>query len=628
MRVKVIWFVLLCSCVTVFFGMRYFEDLAGSAKIELIAVSENDIDEDATLTISAGIPNVGIGEKVYLKENTGAVSYSWTLADKPDASTSTLTGATTQTPTLTPDVAGQYLVRFIIDGTSDPDTLWISAGRYVGVGTIAGASPDVSKGQCAVCHGAFSSHDKVTPWSGTGHAAAYEGKLDGDNGPFFGANEVHCSKCHTVGYKEDASNGGFDDVSDLVGCVFPSSAQSGNFNNIVTNFPDLAALANIQCENCHGPGSLHRGLTAKNEIAKSFETGVCDQCHDADPYHVISQQWEESVHAVATQYPSGPSRGSCVQCHTGSGFISTWDPDYAAKALNTDFNPINCQTCHDPHSAENQHQLRKLTDIELNNGEEIIGGGLGMICSNCHLSRRDSEAYIVEQLAGSSMSSHFGPHGSPQTDMLFGKNAVEFGKPVGVSPHAEVVENTCVGCHMQSYDPHEPLSIVKAEMGNPSMTDLKTTELTRNVYGHSFWNKYEDDDDVVWENVSACRDCHGEEMTSFDDVLANEDFDGDGSIEGVQSEVEGMLLKLAELLPPVGPKTLSAFHPDPDNHDYTEVEAKALYNFLFVYEDGSMGVHNAAYAIGLIRSSITALGVGDIGAGSVSSVTECPERSG
>ena len=339
MRVKVIWFALLCSCIAVFIGMRYFEDLAGSAAIELIAYSENDIDVDATLTISAGIPNVGVGEKVYLKGNTGAVSYSWTLTDKPDASTATLTGATTQTPTLTPDVVGQYLVRLIIDGTSDPDTLWISAGRYVGVGTIAGASPDVSKGQCAVCHGTFSSHDKVTPWSGTGHAVAYEGKLDGDNGPFFGVNEAHCSKCHTVGYKEDASNGGFDDVSDLVGWVFPSSAQPGNFNNIVTNFPELTALANIQCENCHGPGSLHRGLTSKNEIAKSFETGVCDQCHDADPYHVISEQWGKSIHAVATQYPSGPSRGSCVQCHTGFRFYFYVGSRLCSKGIEYRFSP-------------------------------------------------------------------------------------------------------------------------------------------------------------------------------------------------------------------------------------------------------------------------------------------------
>ena len=296
--------------------------------------------------------------------------------------------------------------------------------------------------------------------------------------------------------------------------------------------------------------------------------------------------------------------------------------------MNTDFHPINCQTCHDPHSAENQHQLRKLTGIELNNGEELDGGGLGFICSNCHLSRRDAEAYIVEQLSNSSISSHFGPHGSTQTDMLFGKNAIEFGKPVGISPHAEVVENTCVGCHMQSYDPHGELSVVKDQFGDPAMTDLKATELTRNVYGHSFGNSFKDDDGVEWENVSACRDCHGEEMTSFDDVLANEDFDGDGSIEGVQSEVEGMLLKLAELLPPVGPKALSEVHPDPANHDYTEVEAKALYNFEFVYNDGSMGVHNAAYAIGLLRATITALGVGDIGAGSVSSVTDVPNDQG
>jgi len=42
----------------------------------------------------------------------------------------------------------------------------------------------------------------------------------------------------------------------------------------------------------------------------------------------------------------------------------------------------------------------------------------------------------------------------------------------------------------------------------------------------------------------------------------------------------------------------------------TADSAGALYNFLFVEEDRSIGVHNTAYAVGLLTSSINYLNTG------------------
>ena len=620
MRTKFILFVLACCSFAVFIGMTAILVDPPEAEITLLAFSPDDVASDPTKEIALGIPNVGPGQTVYLNGNAGAISYLWTLVEKPDASSVTLTGATTQRPTLIPDVVGSYLVSLVVttgDGTSEPAELWITADRYVGVGVIGGATPDISKGQCAGCHGTFAIADKVTPWSGTKHATATQKFIDGDEG-FFAES---CLECHTVGSNVNSNNGGFDELSSALGWTFPSTLEVGNFDDMVANFPDLAALSNVQCESCHGPGNLHRGQTAKNQIAKSFEAGVCNQCHDSAPYNLHSGQWKNSKHFVATRYPSGPSRGSCVQCHTGTGFITTHDPDYNGIVATT-YSNINCQTCHDPHSKDNAHQIRKVSDVTLSNSEVISGGGHGKVCMNCHMSRRDSEAYIVEQISTPSISSHFGPQSGPQTDMLFGTNASEFCVPVGVSPHRDVVENTCVTCHMQEFR-GPAVTEIKTQFG---VSTDKAEKLRDNVFGHSFWNVYTDDVGTKFENVKACNECHGS-IESFDEIKAQQDFDGDGTIEGVQNEVKGMLKALAALLPPAGPKELEEVHAV-TSHKYTVAEAKALYNFLFVYEDGSFGVHNTAYAVNILEATFNALAAGDIGAGTIASVTDVPNDQG
>jgi hypothetical protein len=622
MRKQFNWLVLVCCGLAVFIGMTAIFADPPETEITLLAFSPEDVANDPTKEISLGIPNVGAGQTVYLNGNDDAISYLWTLVEKPDASASTLTEATTQTPTLVPDVVSSYQVSLAVttgDGTSESATLWINADRYAGVGVIGGATPDIFKGQCAGCHGSFAIADKVTPWSGTKHATATHKFIDEDEGFFVES----CLKCHTVGSNITSNNGGFDDLSSVLGWTFPSTLEFGNFDDMVSDFPDLAALSNVQCESCHGPGNLHRGQTAKNQISKSFEAGVCNQCHDASPYHLHSSQWKNSKHFVATQYPSGPGRGSCVQCHTGTGFITTYDPDYNG-VVETTYSNINCQTCNDPHSKENEHQIRKLSDVTLKNSEVISEGGLGKVCMNCHMARRDAESYIVEQLGKSSgISSNFGPHNGPQTDMLMGTNAAEYGVPVGVSPHNEIVENTCVTCHMQEFD-GSSITEIETQFG---VSTIKAEELRDNVFGHSFWNAYTDSEDARFENVKACNACHVG-IESFDDIKAQQDFDGDGTIEGVQSEVRGMLTALATLLPPAGPKDFDDVHADSDHDDYTEAEAKALYNFLFVFKDGSYGVHNTAYAINIMEASFNALAAGDIGTGTIASITDVPNDQG
>jgi hypothetical protein len=104
--------------------------------------------------------------------------------------------------------------------------------------------------------------------------------------------------------------------------------------------------------------------------------------------------------------------------------------------------------------------------------------------------------------------------------------------------------------------------------------------------------------------VGVCQGCHGPEVTTFNFALL--DYDGDGKIEGVQTEVQHLLDQLSAMLPPVGqPKTALTI-----DTTWTRAQLEAAYNWQFVNNDGSKGIHNTAYAVGLLKASIDDLKAG------------------
>lgn len=194
----------------------------------------------------------------------------------------------------------------------------------------------------------------------------------------------------------------------------------------------------------------------------------------------------------------------------------------------------------------------------------------------CHKARREAETYVFGRL-----STHFGPHHGPQTDMLAGENAIEYGQNLPSSKHLSVVEDACVQCHMQA---------------TPS--DIEPYAKNR-VGGHSFGLSYDDGTNDVVHLTATCTSCHGD-IEDFD--FGGEDYNRDGLIEGVQTEIHHLLDELAMLLPPIG-STHIGLHDSTDGYDPIEYR-RAVYNYLFVEEDGSHGVHNPKYAAALLRSSI------------------------
>lgn len=101
--------------------------------------------------------------------------------------------------------------------------------------------------------------------------------------------------------------------------------------------------------------------------------------------------------------------------------------------------------------------------------------------------------------------------------------------------------------------------------------------------------------------TGACQTCHGPEITTFNFPLM--DYDGDGVIDGAQTEVQHLLNNLALQLPPVGQAKTSLTI----DSTWTQPQLEAAYNWLFVNNDGSLGIHNMAYTVGLLKASIANL---------------------
>jgi hypothetical protein len=110
--------------------------------------------------------------------------------------------------------------------------------------------------------------------------------------------------------------------------------------------------------------------------------------------------------------------------------------------------------------------------------------------------------------------------------------------------------------------------------------------------------------------VDVCVPCHGT-ISSFNFLC--EDFEGIGVIEGPQTAVQNLLNKLSTLLPN------STYQANSNNYvadglvktgrltvqtNWPQKFLMAAYNWEFVNSDGSKGVHNTPYAVGLLKASI------------------------
>jgi len=551
-------------------------------------------------SVSPAQPTLPLGERQYftaMPNGTSASTYSWSINAKPTGSAATLENPNSRTPSLRPDKEGDYVLQLTVTGGG------VSTSSYV---TVKGASY-VGVATCASCHGTsplVGLTDIYTPWSQTEHATMAQRGVDGLLSSHYSES---CFACHTLGYNQAplAVNGGFDDVEKQLGWKFPTVLQVGNYAAMPTQ---LQNLANIQCENCHGPGSQHPGADSK-----SLDVAVCATCHQDGSNHFRPSQWALGPHGADDGYLSvsidEAPNPSCSKCHSPQGFVD-WQEGNSPVA--TVAGRLTCAGCHDPHNVkmfpETAHQVRVYDTVTLDDSvaatpPTLTGQGPSAVCEQCHNARRSPPATYV--------SSTTLPHESTATDVLNGLRASTNVQAIvnGVtntiatvklenSAHAGVAK--CIDCHM--FPDNNPAFSAVNTVGD------HTFSVTDRITGA--------------DNIAACNQCHKgvDPVTDFDhkSVVASTlphggDYDGDGVANGVQTEVAGLLTNLVNKMLSTGITIGSG-----GSHwtSYTNrtafpviyaAQRNAAWNEYLIERELSMGVHNTAFTVRLLQWSYTVL---------------------
>lgn len=582
---------LISICAAILLVCAFVADLsAQTVKVKIEAMSPgrrssgppNYTAPPGPYYVSTGLRTVAKGMKVYLSaDTTGSItSLAWSFVSKPSGSTAVIDTPSNKFVRFIPDLVGQYIVQVQANGSlTAVDTVF--ASTFVG--------PTGGSVACVICHGA-----NAAQWAATPHASIFARGITGQlevepNG--MGAYANGCVKCHTSGWEPTTDNGNFGylahqtnwDSTWFIGLPY----QGGDYwiryrdSTIFRNLPSvMRPVANIGCEACHGPGANHMGN--RFSISKSLDAGMCLQCHDAPKKHRLGSYWLGSKHA---KFEEGghTSNTSCFPCHSGSAFVK-WignktTPGYSVAA---DGNKnISCAVCHDPHDMGNERQLRTVVPDSLKNGYPIISGAMGQTCMRCHQARYVQKVKSTGPYYG--FGSRFTPHHSNQTDMLLGRNSFEFGDPslAGRNTHAHL-ENACVTCHM-----------AERVIGSSVLADHEMSMIDTVGGAH--------------DQVEGCIDCHGE-IEEFDDIMAAYDYDRDGTVEGLISEVHGMLDVLKSRLPlgtngePIGGGTVTAA--DSARIMNRPDLVQGIWTYYFVTSDGSYGAHNAKYAVALLQKAL------------------------
>ncbi len=588
----------------------------------------------ASTEYSGGLSTIGVGTPFYLEAdvNIAAVPASitnvtWTLTAKPLGSLATFTASPLPSSmpvflpsdrfiyqvagrtVLRPDMAGLYTVTATI-ATSTYGTT--NASANFNVGTYLGVEV------CAACHTDSPGIPQMyTSWTTTLHSTIFTRGIDGVLSSHYSSS---CLVCHTTGYDTNASalaDGGFYSVAQEDGWTFPATLASTNWAAVPTTPDDLQGVANITCENCHGPGSQHiipaaeslEGIIPPNGLGidKPYNVGTCEQCHDSPPTEAYGAQWYVSAHAgalsTAVTIPTTSSSAEyCVRCHTAIGFIAIVSNNAAGNGIvtctNTTYNAIGCQTCHEPHGltvpTNDNHLIRVMSSATFGDGTVITSGGEGNLCMNCHHSRDGSAVTnVINYKLGLNTwagGSSFGPHDGPQGDMIEATNAIMYGQSIPSSAHRYSVTNACVGCHMQTIASTDPGFLLSGE---------HTFEMSYTVVTNGVTNKI--------DQVGVCNQCHGQ-ITTFNFPV--EDYANVGTILGVQTEVQILLNQLSMLLPTSGTSTTPGGVVQTSlsvSTNWTTNQLNAAYNWQFVSSDGSLGVHNAPFATGILKASIANL---------------------
>ena len=295
------------------------------------------------------------------------------------------------------------------------------------------------------------------------------------------------------------------------------------------------------------------------------------ECHNLTTKADITGEYIASAHNLShSVWPGGPlvyeyagGQIDCGACHSDQGFIETQYSglDTLSKEISIP-QPIQCHTCHSFHQSldfenETNSALRTVASVDLlmyrdaDPSAAAVTIDLGVesnVCANCHQPRKIGP---VDDGTGNYTitSTHYGPHHGPQSTTIAGLGAYELGTgyPNPGEGGKHVTDATCVSCHMHGAE-------------------------------------------HTWEpSLDACNtaDCHNGTISSISD-------------NSRQLAFKALMTTLETKLTAAG--LLDSGHPNPGTYPVDEVGA--LYNYEWLLDDRSNGLHNFGYTETLLNNSI------------------------
>jgi len=298
---------------------------------------------------------------------------------------------------------------------------------------------------------------------------------------------------------------------------------------------------------------------------------TCGECHDfSETIEAKMLQWEASLHGTGQNFERNST--SCAPCHTSKGFREVMETGAQATGASiSNPTPVNCYTCHDIHQTytADDWNLASVAAVTHWQGGGTFDGGTGNLCANCHQSRVTEPFPDDGNPSGDyEISSYrFGPHHGPQSNLLLGSGA--YGVNDFKHPHFAGDLNSCTLCHLA-----EPYG---SQAGGHNM-------------GITY--EYHGGDELL---TAGCLECHPDE----DKMLEN--------TEKLYAEIEEEMAILWDMLVEAGVADTAAHPGYAIQGTHSNAAAGAFYNYKYIEEDKSKGLHNPTYTRHMIQASKDAL---------------------
>ena len=153
-----------------------------------------------------------------------------------------------------------------------------------------------------------------------------------------------CKTCHSDIYNSWSNT----DHSFERGCDECHSTRSPSDGAIL--------MKGVQCEACHSAGANHVASGNKADIVINWSADLCGLCHRTSHFPYF-EEWEESAHADSLLADDGSviDDPECEGCHVSQAIVARFDEEQCEVDAPE---PVDCQTCHDPHGSPNERQLR------------------------------------------------------------------------------------------------------------------------------------------------------------------------------------------------------------------------------------------------------------------------------